>query len=73
MKCECLYIAVLLVSIGQSPVIVRYVCMVHIPANTRHSPDTVLMLGQRRRRWPNIETVLVECLVFAGMEPVSTG
>ena len=24
------------------------------------------MLGQRRRRWPNIETTLGECLVFAG-------
>ena len=22
-----------------------------------------LMMGQRRRRWPNIETALVECLV----------
>ena len=25
-----------------------------IPANTRRSSDVVLMLGQRRRRWPNI-------------------
>ena len=24
------------------------------------------MLGQRRRRWLNIETILGECLVFAG-------
>ena len=24
------------------------------------------MLGQRRRRWTNIETELGECLVFAG-------
>ena len=27
------------------------------------------MLGQRRRRWPNIETALDWCLVFAGMLP----
>ena len=25
------------------------------------------MLGQRRRRWTNIDLILVECLVFAGM------
>ena len=30
------------------------------------SSDAVLMLGQRRRRWTNIETELGECLVFAG-------
>ena len=24
------------------------------------------MFGQRRRRWPNIETTLDECLLFAG-------
>ena len=24
------------------------------------------MLGQRRRRWPNIKTTLDQCLVFAG-------
>ena len=24
------------------------------------------MLGQRRRRWPNIKTALGECLVLAG-------
>ena len=35
------------------------------PANTRHSSDAVLMLGQRRRRWTNIKTALGECLVFA--------
>ena len=36
-----------------------------LPNNTSHSPDAVLMLGQRRRRWTNIETELGECLVFA--------
>ena len=37
-------------------------------ANTRHSPNVVLMLGQRRRRWPNIETAWGECLMFAGVQ-----
>ena len=27
------------------------------------------MLGQRRRRWPNIKTALGECPVFAGLVP----
>ena len=30
----------------------------HDPANTGHSPNAVSMLGQRRRRWTNIETAL---------------
>ena len=38
-----------------------------IPANTRHSPNNVPMLGQRRRRSAKIETVLGECLVFDRM------
>ena len=37
-----------------------------LPNNTRHSTVAVLMLGQRRRRWTNIETTLGGCLVFAG-------
>ena len=36
------------------------------PANTRHSPNAVSMLGQRQIRWASIETTLVECLVFVG-------
>ena len=32
-----------------------------------HSPNAVSMLGQRRRRWTNIETSLGECSVFAGI------
>ena len=36
-----------------------------VPTNTVHSPNFVLMLGQRRRRWANIETALGECPVFA--------
>ena len=35
---------------------------VTITANTRHSPNALLMLRQRLRRWPNIETALSECL-----------
>ena len=31
-----------------------------------HSPNAVSMLAHRIRRWPNIETALGECLVFAG-------
>ena len=31
------------------------------PANTGHSPNVVSMLGQRRRRWANIETALGDC------------
>ena len=38
-----------------------------IPANTRHSPTAVSMLAHRLRRWPNIETALCECPVFAGI------
>ena len=36
-------------------------------ANTKHSPNAVSMLAHRLRRWPNIETTLGECLVFAGI------
>ena len=34
-------------------------------AITRQSTSAVLMLGQRPRRWANIETALVQYLVFA--------
>ena len=30
----------------------------------RHSLNTVLMLDQRLRRWPNIEPTLAECTMF---------
>ena len=39
------------------------------PANTGHSPNAASMLGQRRRRWPNIEAALGEWPVFAGLVP----
>ena len=32
-----------------------------------HSPNAVSMLAYRLRRWPNIETALDECPVFAGI------
>ena len=34
-------------------------------ANTGQSPNSVSMLGQRRRQWVNIETALGECHVLA--------
>ena len=44
-----------------------------ISDSTRHFPNEVSMLGQRRRRWTSIETTLGECLVFSGMPaPQST-
>ena len=33
---------------------------------TIHSPNAVLMLNQRLRRWPNIYPALGECAMFAG-------
>ena len=38
-----------------------------IPVNTRHWAIAGLMLGERRRRWANISSVLAQCLVFAGI------
>ena len=35
-------------------------------ANTRCSANVVLLLGQRRGRWPNSKTTLAEDIVFAG-------
>ena len=37
-----------------------------VSANTGHSPNAVSMLAHRFRSWPNIETALGECPVFAG-------
>ena len=37
----------------------------------RRSTDVGSMLGQRRRRWANIEPTLVEYPVFAGKGPAS--
>ena len=38
------------------------------PVNTRHWSNVGWMLGQRRRRWSNINPTLVQCLVFTGLE-----
>ena len=40
-----------------------------LPANTRHSPNTVSMLGQGWRRWPTLKQHWLNALcslVFAG-------
>ena len=44
----------------------------HHPAGTRHRPDDGSMLGQRRRRWTNIDPSLGQCLVFAWQCPLSS-
>ena len=41
------------------------VTRIAVRANTGQSPNSVSMLGQRRRLWVNIETALGECHVFA--------
>ena len=38
--------------------------LVAVQANARYTPNAVSMLGQRLRRWLNIETALGECLVL---------
>ena len=38
-----------------------------VPTNTGHPPKAVSMLAHRLRRWPNIETALGDCPVFAGV------
>ena len=35
-------------------------------ANMVHSTNAGLMLGQRRRRWPNISPALGKCSMFSG-------
>ena len=37
----------------------------HYPSNRIHWANVGLMLGQRRRRWPNIKPALAQCIVFA--------
>ena len=44
----------------------------HSQANTRRSPNSVLMLGRRRRRRANIKTTLGKRLVFAGRRWIIT-
>ena len=45
--------------------------LLHHPANTRRSPNVGSIMGQRRRRWANIEPTLGERLVFAWMHSSS--
>ena len=40
----------------------------NIPANTGHCPCVGSMLGNRLRRWPNIEPTHGQCPVFAGIQ-----
>ena len=53
-------------------------CLLHrddestMGANTRCGTNVDLMLVQSRRRWANIKSTLVQCLVFVGMR-ASTG
>ena len=35
----------------------------------RHSPNAVLMSGQRLRRWPDIKPTLEKCTIFVGKSP----
>ena len=39
-----------------------------IPLNTRRSSNVCLLLGQRRRRWPNIKQTLDERFAITRME-----
>ena len=34
------------------------------PTSPRHWPIIVIKLGQRLRRWPNVITTIIQCLVF---------
>ena len=36
----------------------------HSPANARRWTNADLLLGQRRRRWTNIKSTVIQCLVF---------
>ena len=36
----------------------------------KHDTNVVSMLGQRRIRWPNIETALVLCIVYVWLSPL---
>ena len=49
-------------------IIVQYYHTNRCPANTRRWINGVLTLGQRRRRWPNVKTPLIQRPVFAERE-----
>ena len=50
--------------------IFTWVCLslswTYTPANTRHWAIVGSMLGQRRRRWTNIELTMAQCLLLVG-------
>ena len=43
------------------------ICIDHILISMRRLPNVVLMLVQRRRRWPNIKTALGKRIMFTGI------
>ena len=59
MSCFLVSLISLVVGRGSLPVTMVFTSYWHrSPANKRHPPDAGLMLGQRRRLWPNINTAL---------------
>ena len=69
------YALSLLCKVGQCASIENTLCLdryIGVPANTIHCPIVGSMLGQRRRRWTNIDPALGQCLVFAGVATDST-
>ena len=55
---------IILYYLGRSKTPAKY--RFHTPANTTLLTNAGLMLGQRRRRWANINPALVQRLVFTG-------
>ena len=45
--------------------VLQRICLRNITVNRRYGSDAGLMLGQRRRRWPNIKPTLAQPLAFA--------
>ena len=41
-----------------------YLCLQPQAARAKWSPNVWLLLGRRRRQWPDIKTALVRCLLF---------
>ena len=54
-----------LIDVCMPPGIPEYFCDSLIPADTRHSPNVGLVFAQRRGRWTNSNSTLVERLVYA--------
>ena len=45
-------------------------CIEVLQQNTRHLANVAVMVGKRRRRWPNTRATFDQCLVFAGVVSV---